>query len=598
VLDDFISEPRLVEIDRADVAAVPARVDEVARELDFGASPLVYALFAMRTIPERIAGGSIEPLRLRLADIGRSGHGFAVLAEVPGHSLTVGAIGRFWETEIEFLDVPTDRFAAFAEPGWGKLAWEIRFEPLGERSTRVEFELRISATDDVSWAKLRRYYRLISPFSHFIRRHVLGMLQRELDTPEHVETTRPLPGDELLPQQAMRVTHGITIAAPPEKIWPWLVQMGCGRAGWYSRDALDNAGRASARTIVAELQRLELGQVLPATPEGEDGFTVLALEPERFLVLGGAFDRAANQSVEFFGPLPEHYWRVTWAFVLEPLDAGHTRLMVRASVDFAPTTVGLRLLWMRPIHRFMQMAQLRRLAARAEGTLPHHDDGPRDVGEGIVGAASMLIAFATPFLRRGRTHWGISEDLAKRDYPGDTFIETPRWQWTHGIEIDAPPSAVWPWIAQIGRDKAGFYSYQFLENVVGCDVQNAENLVEDWQHPQIGDELQLHPDMPGLPIRAIEEGHWLLAESAPAPDPSAPSWVRASWLFWVEPIDGGKRSRFISRYRCGTSDDWKTRLQFGPTIAEPIGFVMDRRMLLGVKERAEAHAKAKVKLRD
>ena len=124
----------------------------------------------------------------------------------------------------------------------------------------------------------------------------------------------------------------------------------------------------------------------------------------------------------------------------------------------------------------------------------------------------MLAALATPFLRHRRSQWGLTDELVAREYPGDAFVEKARWSWTHGIEIDASSAAVWPWIAQIGRDKAGLYSYQWLENLVGLDFQNSEHLVEAWQHPKIGEMLALGPDGTGLPIVAIEPERFLLAQ--------------------------------------------------------------------------------------
>jgi hypothetical protein len=597
MLDAFIPEPRLLEIDHADVAGRPDEVDAAARRIDLNGSPLIRGLFWLRSLPGRLRRHSepTEPLALRLGEIGRSGEGFMVLHDEPGRALTVGAVGRFWEPDIEFVSLPPDRFAAFDEPGYAKVAWQIRFEPLGEHDTRVVFELRVTATDDAAWAAQRRYFRFIGPFSHFLRRHTLALLQRELGTPEAAENARRLPGDDLLPVEAAQETHGITIAATPDRIWPWLVQMGCRRGGWYSHDMLDNAARPSARVIVPALQHLEVGQVLPATPEGDDGFTVLRIDPERALVLGGAFDMHAGHAVEFFGALPQSYWRVTWAFVLEPVDAEHTRLLVRSRVDFEPRSVGLRLLWMRPIHHFMQSEQLRNLAARAEDTLPHHHDGPREIGEGLVGMLQIVAALATPFLRDRRSRWGLPSELAAREYPGDAFVPQPRWSWTHGIEVDAPPEAVWPWIAQIGRDKAGLYSYQWLENLGRLDFQNADHIVEGWQHPQVGDVLSLAPEGADIPIVAVEPGRFLLAQAEIDPWPARPPtpeprFVRLSWLFFVEPLDDGRRSRVISRWRSASSDDFATRLLYGPLLVEPIGFVMDRRMLLGIKQRAERHA--------
>jgi hypothetical protein len=240
---------------------------------------------------------------------------------------------------------------------------------------------------------------------------------------------------------------------------------------------------------------------------------------------------------------------------------------------------------MRLVHPVMETAQLRRLAARAEGRL-RRDDW-RDVVDGLVGAARMAFGLVTPFLRRRRTRWGIDPQSATRPMPGDDLVASPRWGWTHGIEIEAPPSAVWPWVAQIGADRGGFYSYQWLENLAGCRVRNTECVHPEWEL-KAGEALVLHPAVPPLPVAAIDRGRYLVAH-APAPTGARAEgrpWVEASWLFLVEPSSPG-RSRLVSRYRAACSDDLRTRLSFGPALVEPIGSEMDRRMLLGVKSRVE-----------
>ena len=587
MLDRYLPEPRLAEIDHADIGAPPDVTFDAICRLDMARSPLVRTLFELRTLPDIVSGHATQELRLRLADIGRGPQpGFRVLSEEPGRSLTVGAIGKVWEAEIPFVDVPPEGFAAFAEPGYAKVAWEVRCEPHGA-GTRVVFEVRIGATDDEAWAHTRRYFRFIGPFSHWIRRHMLALLQEDLGTEEALDAKRPLPGDALLPEPKATLTHAIDIAARPEDVWPYLVQMGSQRAGWYSHDSLDNDGKESAWEILPELQKLEIGQIVPTGPVGTEGYEVLALEPGRVLVLGGLYDMEAEKQVAFKGPRPAKCWQVTWAFVLEPVNERETRLLARARADFQPASMRWKAAWMAPVHHFMQKEQLRNLKARAERR--PHDTG-LDVLEGIAGAAGMLFDLVTPFLRRARSHWGIDEATAQRPYPGDALVPEPLWSWTHGIEIDAPIERVWPWVAQIGQGKGGFYSYQWLENLTGCEVQNADRVHEEWAHPVIGSEVRLHPKAPPMRVVALEEGRWLLAE-APEPPASAPagSRVQVSWLFFLEPLDGGK-TRFISRFRTSYDDTWKTRLAYGPTITESVGFMMDRRMLLGVKERVEKQA--------
>lgn len=368
-LDRFLPDARHVEVDHADVAASAGEAYRALRDLDLGRSPFVRALFWLRTLPE---GGGDGDHSLRIDAIVSHAEGFRMLEEVPGESFTVGSIGRYWHPNIEWHealpDTLPDTMARFSEPGWGKIVWQVRVEPRGPASSRIAIELRIGATDDDAWRAFRRYYALIGPFSHLIRRHALAMLQRELGLPEVAEQTRPLPGDELVPEQKAQITHGIDIEATPAEIWPWLVQMGCRRAGWYSHDRLDNAGVESAREIHPEWQSLRVGDVIPATPDDREGqgFRVLRLDPERVLVLGGTFDLDGEGLVPEGAPRPARHTTVSWAFVLEPQGERATRLVVRVRLDFAPERVGWRALGMGVVHHFMESAQLRHLKERIE----------------------------------------------------------------------------------------------------------------------------------------------------------------------------------------------------------------------------------------
>ena len=173
------------------------------------------------------------------------------------------------------------------------------------------------------------------------------------------ERSRLLPGDELLAKTiGSSLTHAITIRRPPREVWPWLAQMGAGRAGWYSYDVIDNGRQPSAERILPEFQRVEVGGIFPALPGVTDGFTVLRVDPERSLVLGW---------VPAAGGPP----LTTWAFVLEEHEAGSTRLIVRArgGAAYRPP-FGLPRWTTRSLvawgHAFMQRKQLLGLARRAE----------------------------------------------------------------------------------------------------------------------------------------------------------------------------------------------------------------------------------------
>jgi hypothetical protein len=223
-----------------------------------------------------------------------------------------------------------------------------------------------------------------------------------------------------------------------------------------------------------------------------------------------------------------------------------------------------------------------------------HRSTLRDVSEGVAGALGILVDLGTPFLRGIRSRWGLGEEEAQRAYPGDAHVPAPRWSWTHAVEVNAPAEAVWPWVVQIGQGKAGFYSYAWLENLVGCDVQNASEIHPEWQELKVGDAFRLHPKAPPLRVSATLPGHWFVVtgEDGPAPSdmPSSAGAddVRVSWLLLVDPLDA-TRCRFISRYRVSYGQELRLRLAYGPWPLEAIGFMMDRAMLLGVKRRAEAH---------
>lgn len=135
------------------------------------------------------------------------------------------------------------------------------------------------------------------------------------------ERNRRLPGDELVPDPDVVMTNGISIDAGPADIWPWLVQMGSGRAGWYAYDFVDNDGKPSATTVLPALQQIEIGAVMPSLPGASDSFVVASCTPNHDLVL----------SV----PQEDGKAGVSWEFFLQPERTGGTRLIVRGRVSRA-----------------------------------------------------------------------------------------------------------------------------------------------------------------------------------------------------------------------------------------------------------------------
>jgi hypothetical protein len=372
-LSGFIPSPRLHQIDRVAVAAPPAAAWRTVRATDLYELRFVRALFELRTAPDRVGArlrGRPAPRFERTATLDQvvaGPSGFRLLAEVPGRQFVAGAIGKVWEPSIPFVHVEPGAFASFAEPGFVKVAWSLEVHPAAGGGSWVGVDVRVVPTDEAAWGRFGAYWRLIGPFSRAIRRALLRAIVKELGRPAP-ESSRTLPGDELLPSAAVSNTMAITIEAPPERIWPWLVQMGCRRAGWYSLDRLDNGGVPSADRIVPELQHIAVGDVLPATPRGDDGFAVLRVDPARALVLGSPslLPRVGRPGAPAWGMFGARY-DATWAFALEPIGDDATRLLVRVRGAYPP---GVRMRLTRPailaVHGIMETAQLHHLKRRAE----------------------------------------------------------------------------------------------------------------------------------------------------------------------------------------------------------------------------------------
>ena len=233
------------------------------------------------------------------------------------------------------------------------------------------------------------------------------------------------------------------------------------------------------------------------------------------------------------------------------------------------------------------------MTASIDSTQRSSSAGFADIAGGIAGALGIMFDLLTPFLRPVRSHWGLTAAEAARRFVGDEYVPEPAWGWTHAIEIDAPAEKVWPWVAQLGQDKAGFYSYQGLENLAGCNIRNADAIHPEWTQLRAGSRFSLHPKAPPLRIAHVEPGRCFVVSdlfdpsTGRAPEPERRDrWVHVSWLFLIETIGYG-RSRLISRYRVAYGRSWLMRLFYGAWTIESIGFVMDRRMLLGVKQRVE-----------
>jgi hypothetical protein len=177
----------------------------------------------------------------------------------------------------------------------------------------------------------------------------------------------------------------------------------------------------------------------------------------------------------------------------------------------------------------------------------------------IAGIAAAALA-AEPLYRRhlrGRVlTWGATPEEAARRLPGDGLLDPADIVATRAITIDAPPYAIWPWLVQMGPGRAGAYTYDWIENLFGLDMHSADRIVPEWQQLDVGDVQR--------PSRS-EAGDWV-------------------WTFALEP--SADSTRLISRNRIAMKGA-ATGQRLGMLVMEPGSLVMERRMLLGIKERAE-----------
>ncbi len=162
------------------------------------------------------------------------------------------------------------------------------------------------------------------------------------------EVHRALLGDDLVPHPKMETTHAITIRASAAEVWPWLVQIGYKRAGWYSYDLLHRAlgiagsvddDRCSANRIIPELQHLEVGDSVGLAPEM--GYTVVAIEPGRVLVLHIAVDMSTGRSFDLAETTPDKYLNSSWVWFLDEVGERTTRLIVRIRQDYNPSLLNV-----------------------------------------------------------------------------------------------------------------------------------------------------------------------------------------------------------------------------------------------------------------
>jgi hypothetical protein len=197
----------------------------------------------------------------------------------------------------------------------------------------------------------------------------------------------------------------------------------------------------------------------------------------------------------------------------------------------------------------------------------------------VTGAAlaAGTAAIAYPlFFRRQCLTWGATAEEASRKLPGDELLPEAGLVSTRAVTIDAPPGAVWPWLVQMGSGRGGAYTYDWIENLLGLHMHSASRILPEFQDLKVGDELPLGPGRPVMRVEVCDPERALAIRFADG------NWV---WIFALTAEDG--KTRLISRNRIATPDAALPVRVFNMLVMEPGSLVMERKMLLGIKQRAE-----------
>lgn len=196
-------------------------------------------------------------------------------------------------------------------------------------------------------------------------------------------------------------------------------------------------------------------------------------------------------------------------------------------------------------------------------------------------AATAVVA------RTWMDRWGSTEDERVRSLAGDELVPNAAQQ-THAITIDAPPGDVWPWLVQMGQGRAGFYSHDRLERIVGAQITNADEIHPEWQQLNVGDLIRTYRPMPrfeplGWRVAVVQPAHTLVVH-----EPKRRGVINSSWTFVLEQDD--QRTRLLSRWRFRRRGIAHT--VFKALVFDPAHFIMETGVLHGLKARAERQLRA------
>lgn len=203
-------------------------------------------------------------------------------------------------------------------------------------------------------------------------------------------------------------------------------------------------------------------------------------------------------------------------------------------------------------------------------------------GLAAVGIVVVAAAVEARTYRRWRPwclSWGATDREVRCSLPGDDLLPDAGLVTTRAVHVDAHPGAIWPWLVQMGPGRGGAYTYDWIENIMGLGMHSADRILPEYQHLEVGDEQRLGKRGPILRVAELEPERWLVFRSDDG------NWV---WAFSLVP--DGEGTRLISRNRIATGGASRLGQALNTYAMEPGSLIMERKMLLGIKDRAECLA--------
>jgi hypothetical protein len=195
---------------------------------------------------------------------------------------------------------------------------------------------------------------------------------------------------------------------------------------------------------------------------------------------------------------------------------------------------------------------------------------------GVFALAAALEVVTYPRWRAWCLRWGTTESEAACSLPGDELLADPGIVSTRAVQIDAPPSAIWPWLVQMGPGRGGAYTYDWIENLLGLGMHSTDQILPQYQQLQVGDAQRLGSRGPVLRVAELEPYRSLVFRSDDG------NWV---WAFSLAPH--GMGTRLISRNRIAATSASRFTRALSTYLMEPGSLIMERKMLIGIRQRAE-----------